>query len=95
MNTYELTLIVPEKASSAKKKSIVESVEKMVKTFKGDVKKKEGWGEIELSYPIKKSRVGSFFHFDLDLPQGTVKTVNDKLRVESDIIRYLLIRSKD
>lgn len=40
MNTYELTLIVPEKASSAKKKSVVESVEKILKTLEGEVKKK-------------------------------------------------------
>ena len=95
MNTYELTLIVPEKVSLAKKKSVMESVEKILKALEGEVKKKEEWGEIELSYPIKKNRVGNFFHFNLELPRGAVATVNDKLRLEGDIVRHLLVRSKD
>ncbi len=92
MNTYELTLIVPEKASAAKKKSVVDSIEKILKTLKGEIKKKEEWGEIELSYPIKKNRVGNFLYFNLELPKGAAGTVNNKLRLEGDIVRHLLVK---
>jgi small subunit ribosomal protein S6 len=92
MNEYQLTIVLPEKTSSAKKKSFIDNLEKLVKTLKGEIKKKEEWGEIDLSYQIKKNKIGNFYHFNLSLPLGTAKSVNDKLRVDSDIIRFLLVK---
>jgi small subunit ribosomal protein S6 len=91
MNTYELTLVLPGKAK-AKEKTFTEKIEKYVKIVDGKVTKKDIWGEIELSYPIKKEKTGYFMHFNLELNGNTVKGVDEKLRVDDDLLRYLLIR---
>ena len=67
-------------------------IEKLVKTFEGKVDKSETWGEIELAYRIKKEKSGYFLHFNLSLNPKFAKTLNEKLRVDGEIIRYLLIR---
>jgi len=91
MNAYELTLVLPGK-SKAKEKTFVEKVEKLVKVLDGKVTKKETWGEIELSYPIKKETSGFYLHFNLELDGKSVKGLDDKLRVDDGLIRYLTVK---
>ena len=43
MKNYELTLILEGKVTSAKKKAVLESLEKIVKLFKGQMDKVEDW----------------------------------------------------
>jgi small subunit ribosomal protein S6 len=92
MNTYELTLVLPEKGKT-KEKAFSERIEKLVGVLNGKVVKKETWGEIELAYPIKKQTVGFFMHFVIELDKSGPKELTNKLRVEDDLIRYLLVRS--
>jgi small subunit ribosomal protein S6 len=93
MNIYELTLVLPGK-SKAKEKTFNEKIEKLIKSLDGKVAKAESWGEIELSYKIKKERSGFFLYFDLELDSPNVKKLDDKLRMEGEVIRYLLVRKE-
>jgi small subunit ribosomal protein S6 len=92
MNTYELTIILPGGTSSAKKKTVQERIEKIIKTGKGKVVKTEDWGKIDLAYEIKKETSAVFFFLDLELEPETAKNLKDKLRLDNDIMRYLLVK---
>jgi small subunit ribosomal protein S6 len=94
MNKYELTIVLPGKMSSAKRKSTRELVEKLVKMLKGEIKKVDDRGELELAYPIARNNTGVFIHFDLELEAQSPKSINDKLKMEEDVIRYLLVRKE-
>lgn len=63
MNKYELTVVLPEKTTPAKKKSVKEKITKLINNLKGKVLETDDWGEKELAYPIKKSVTGVFFAF--------------------------------
>ena len=92
MITYELTIVVDGKSAAAKKKKVTESLEKILKIFKGAIKDSKDWGVKDLAYKIAKSETGHYSYFEIDLdPQG-VKQLNEKLRTDDDILRYLLIR---
>jgi len=92
MDKYELTLVLPGK-SKAKEKSTKEKVEKLVKSVDGKVAKSDSWGEIELAYKIKNESSGFFVYFDLELSKDAVKALNDKLRMQNEFIRYLLVKA--
>ena len=92
MNKYELTLVLDGKAGAAKKKKVTETLEKVLGILKGVVKESKDWGVKELAYKIDKSETGLFLFFELELAPAGVKVLNDKLRTDSDIIRFLLIR---
>lgn len=92
MRIYELTCVLPGGVSAAKKKSLKETIEKIVKAVKGEIKENKDWGEIELAYPIKKEDTGVFLHFVLELDSAAAEKILKKLRIEGDIIRYLLVR---
>ncbi|MBI3397107.1 30S ribosomal protein S6 [Candidatus Woesebacteria bacterium] len=94
MNKYELTVILDGKISSAKKKKVQESLGKIVETFKGSVTKIEDWGVKELNYKIKKSSSGSYLFLSLELESSAAKGLLAKLRAESEILRYLLIKEE-
>lgn len=93
MYDYELTLVLAGDASLAKKKSVQERIEKLLKTGKGKIVKADDWGKIDLAYPIKKETAGVFIHYSLDIESETAKNIKDKLRLNSDIIRYLFVKT--
>lgn len=94
MKDYELTIVLPGDVSGAKKKSVTEKVEKLVKILKGNVTKIDDWGKIELTYRMKKNKTGCFLHFILELEGSVAKTLRDKLKLEEEILRYLLVRKE-
>lgn len=94
MQKYELTLFLDGKATPAKKKSVREDVEKIVSTFKGKVGTVEDWGEKTLAYNIGKSESGNFLFFPLELDPQEVKSMATKLKLEEQIVRFLLIRKE-
>lgn len=83
MRKYELTLVLDAKATAAKKKSVGETIEKVVKVFKGKIEKTEDWGE-------KGS--GQLLHFLLELDSASAKAIEAKLKAEESIVKYLIIR---
>lgn len=98
MNKYELTVVLDGKAGAAKKKKVTEVLEKTLKIFKGVIKDSKDWGVKELAYTMRggsskmgKSETGLFLFFELELDPAGVKALNDKIRVDPDIIRFLLI----
>ncbi len=92
MNNYELTLIVDGKGGAAKKKKVTEALEKTLKIFKGAIKASSEWGVKEMAYKIGKSETGLYLHFELELDGKGVKALNEKLRTDPEILRYLVIK---
>jgi small subunit ribosomal protein S6 len=94
MNKYELTLVLDGKAGAAKKKKVTETLEKVLAVFKGSVKETKDWGIKDLAYKIGKSTTGLYLFFEIELDPKGAKALNDKLRVDPDIIRFLVINKE-
>lgn len=94
MNKYELTLILDSKATAAKKKSVLESLEKTIKMLEGKIEKAEDWGVKELFHEIKKVKEGLYLHMSFELPAKSIKPFEIKLKAEENILRYLIVRTE-
>lgn len=92
MNQYELTIVLDGKAGSAKKKKLEEMLGAILKLFKGEIKENKDWGVRDLAYKIGKSLSGFYLFYELTLDPRGVKALNDKLRTDAEILRFLLIR---
>ncbi len=92
MRNYELVIVLDGKATAAKKKTVGEKLEKLVKSVKGTLGKPKDWGVKDLAYVINKSVTGAYLIYPLELDGVAAKEVANKLRLEDDLIRYLLIR---
>ncbi|CAN5338074.1 hypothetical protein BH10PAT1_BH10PAT1_0790 [soil metagenome] len=91
MNKYELVIVLDGKATSAKKKTEVEKVQGWIKEVKGKAETKD-WGTKDLAYKMGKSLTGAFTVFQLELNSSSIKEIAEKLRLDNDLIRYLLVR---
>lgn len=90
MRDYELVLIVNPELGEEKIKKTIELVEKLITSLEGKIEKKTDWGKRELAYPIKKQTLGSYFLMDLKLPAKAPVKINQKLRLEEELLRYYL-----
>ena len=93
MNKYELTIVLDGKATKAQITEKKEFIEKLVKISEGKVLKNEDWGIKNLEYKIKNSTSGFFAYFEIEVTPASIKDINEKLRLEEGIIRYLLIKA--
>ncbi len=91
MRKYELTIVLPGSVTPAKKKAAKEKIEKLIKVLKGKVAKLDDWGERKLAYEIKKNTSGTFLHFQIELEAGSAPEIDKKLRLDEEMIRYLLV----
>lgn len=89
MNTYELTIVIPEGDEATK---IVKKVSEFAKKVKGEVNKQESWGAKHLAYPIKKLAVAQYEHFVLTLPAESQVKLDKTLRLDESILRYMFVR---
>ena len=85
MSKYELTVVLDGKATAAKKKKVIETIEKIVALAKGKSGKVEDWG-------VKEA--GLYLFFPLETPKSSVKMISTKVSQEDDIKKYLLIRKE-
>lgn len=92
MNKYELTIILEGKTTSAKKKAVLETLEKAIKMLEGTVSKAEDWGVKEMFHEIKKEKEGLYLHMPIELPAKSIKPLEIKLKAMENVLRYLIIK---
>jgi len=94
MRKYELTLIIDPKLAEKDAKDIQDKLKKWVTTGKGKIVKEEIWGRKKLAYPIAKKTEGLYFFYNLDLESDQVASLDKNLKLQENIMRYLLLRIK-
>lgn len=74
------------------RKTLLDSLVKKLTGEDGKVVKEDLWGVRDLSYPIKKQTKGYYAHFEFNTEPKLVKGLDKSLKLEEDILRYLLVR---
>ena len=92
MRDYELTLVVSPQLTAEKQKEALEKIKKIIASFKGKIKKTEEWGKKQLAYPIRKNEMGYYFLWEIQLPEKSLEELNQKLRIEESLLRYLIVK---
>ena len=94
MRVYELVLIFDPELGEEKTKEALTSVEKLITSLKGKLKKTTDWGNRQFAYPIKKQPEGRYFLLDLTLPSESLAKLSPKIKLEPDIVRFLIVSRK-
>jgi len=93
MRDYELTFIVSAKLAEKDRKTVLDNVVKWVGGGKkGEVEKEEDWGVKKLAYPIEKETEGQYFCWQVKIDPSVLAVLKQKMNLDENIIRYLLIR---
>lgn len=92
MNSYNLTLVLKPEMTEAERKTLLDAVTKKLTGEDGKIDKEDMWGSKDLAYPIKKQTKGFFVHYAITTDPKNGKTIDKTLKLEEDILRYLLVR---
>jgi small subunit ribosomal protein S6 len=93
MDKYELTVIVAPELSEEDRDKILSKVEELVTSSKGEILTRDMWGRREFSYPIKKYKEGVYVLFTLKVNPSAIKDIDYRIKINDDIIRYLLVKA--
>ena len=92
MNSYLLTLVLKPDLEEKARGSLLGDVKKKMMGKDGKIEKEDLWGVRDLAYPIMKQNKGFYAHFEFSTDPSIAKNLDKILKVEEDILRYLLIR---
>ena len=91
---YELLYIVPNKYSEDELKPIVEKINKLLKDNGATITYEEVWGKKKMTYQIKGFSYGYYQLVEFDVEEKNVAKINHELRIDRDILRYMLVNKK-
>ena len=89
MAKYEITLVFDKD-----NKKIIDGFRKYFEELKVKVVKEEDWGVKPLAYPIKKREEAGYFYFEIEVDTKKIKKLEDKIKLEEGLLRYLVVRVK-
>ncbi len=87
---YELLAIVPNKYTEDEIPQMQKTIGALVEKVGGETVKEINYGKRRLAYPIKHNHYGYYLLSHFDLTSGQVKELDAYLRVQDEIIRYLI-----
>lgn len=90
--SYELVIVVSSKVKAEKRGGVLDKLSKFIIDLGGKTVKTEELGLKDLAYPIRHELSGWYALLNLSLPAEAVKKLDDMIKREEKIIRYLLIK---
>ena len=94
MSFYENTLITKQDLPKSELDNIKEKYSDLINNNSGKVIKVEEWGLLNLARKIKKYNKGFYIHFKFEGSKNTLSEINKKIKIDSSIIRYLIVKYK-
>ncbi len=94
MALYESVIIGRQDLTPGQFETILEKFIEVIKSSKGEIKKRENWGIRNLAYKINKNRKGHYMLLNIDGPPEAIQEYERLMRLDEDIIRFLTIKIK-
>ncbi len=92
MNQYELIYIIQPELDSDGTKAVDDRVAQAISTNHGEIVSTEIWGQRKLAYPVKRHFEGYYILHNVAMPPASVSEVERVMRLNENIIRFLVVR---
>ncbi len=91
MRNYELVILFDPNLQDEEKKALLEKIHQTINTNQGKIIKITEWGKRKLAYEIKKFQEALYVVIDFELEPNNIANLENSIRFEEKIIRYLLV----
>lgn len=95
MRDYELVFIIAPLVEDENVPDIVDKVDNWIQADGGKVTKVDVWGRRQLAYPIQEFTEGKYVLMNAQLAPEALDELERNLKLDTAIIRYLLVRMKE
>ena len=92
LNQYELVYIIQPELNEDETKAVDERVAQAIANNNGQISSTEIWGQRKLAYPIKNHFEGYYILHNVQMPPRAVAEVERIMRLNENIIRFLVVR---
>jgi len=92
MNKYEFAVVVSAKLEDEDRAMTVEKVKEYITRFGGNVIDVDEKGKTKLAYEIQKMNEAWYYFIKFEAGADVPAQVEDKLRIQENIIRFLCVR---
>ena len=92
---YELMLVLQSEMLESAVDKKLRDFDKYLEENGGTVEMKDNWGKRKLAYRIGKHNNGIYVVYNVTLPTTFNEELDEHLRIDKDVIRFLLISLKD
>jgi len=92
MRNYELGLILHPHVEQPDVTQAVDKVGQYITATGGEVTSVDVWGRRVLAYPIRKHEEGTYVFAQIQLEPRAIEAVERDLKLDEEVLRYLLIR---
>lgn len=94
MNCYEHTIIIRQDTSEKQQKELLDKYEGIINKNSGKIVKRENWGSLNFSNPIRKNKKGFYVHFKFEGNGEIVRELENAERIDSLLLRFLTVKVK-
>lgn len=91
MRDYEIVYVIRPDLTEEDRASKVERIHSLITDNGGELGKVEDWGKRVLAYEIRHNAEGFFGLAEFQLAPDQVKTVEDRLNIDEEILRYQIV----
>jgi small subunit ribosomal protein S6 len=95
LRNYEFVYIISPEIEQEDLESATDKVGQMIVDRGGQVLHLEAWGRRRLAYPIQKFHEGHYMVAQVQLEPETISELKERLALNEEVIRYLLVRTED
>ena len=95
MREYELVTVISPEVDEGEISKIGDKVVQSISSRGGIVDKMDKWGKRRLAYPIRKFMEANYILTCFKLEPKLIKEVEAEIRALEDILRHLVVLSKD
>jgi len=88
---YEIVYVVRPDLSDEDRAAKIERIHSLITDNGGQLGKVEDWGKRVLAYEIKHCADGYYGLAEFQLAPESVKTVEERLNIDEEILRYQII----
>lgn len=92
---YELTFILPPSLAEDEINQIQDNVQSWITNQSGEIVKASHWGRKRLAYAIENYKEGYYIFLQVKTPPSSWKDVDRRMRLDSNILRHLVVRMDD
>jgi len=92
MREYELVVIINPEIPDEENTQVVDRVAQLIAAGGGEITKTDSWGRRRLAYPIDRHREGFYVVQQFRMAPEATAELERSLKLNEDIIRYLLVR---
>ena len=91
LREYEIVYVILPDLSEEDRSTKIERIHSLISENGGEIGKVEDWGKRVLAYEIKHNTEGYYGLAEFRLPPDSVRTVEDRLNIDEEILRYQIV----